>query len=63
MNPWSTTGKRRTKPFVLVVQGTCWTLTIELALAADVVVAADDAPLEDAATLERHVLRESGGWR
>jgi enoyl-CoA hydratase/carnithine racemase len=43
VNPWSTTARRRTKPFVLVVQGTCWTLTIELALAADVVVAADDA--------------------
>lgn len=34
--------RRRTKPVVAAVQGICFTLGIELMLAADVVVAADD---------------------
>src|SRR5919201_1442833 len=33
---------RRTKPLVAAVQGFCFTLGIELMLAADIVVAADD---------------------
>jgi enoyl-CoA hydratase len=33
---------RRTKPLVAAVQGVCYTLGVELMLAADVVVAADD---------------------
>ncbi|WAB83097.1 crotonase/enoyl-CoA hydratase family protein [Microcella daejeonensis] len=42
INPWGTEGAQVTKPVVLAVQGTCLTLGIELALASDVVVAADD---------------------
>jgi len=42
INPWGTEGQRVSKPVVLAVQGTCLTLGIELALASDIVVAADD---------------------
>lgn len=41
LDPWRVTGPGTTKPVVVAVQGTCLTLGIELALAADVVVAAD----------------------
>lgn len=42
IHPWGMDGSRVSKPIVLAVQGTCLTLGIELALASDVVVAADD---------------------
>ncbi len=42
INPWGTEGAQVSKPVVLAVQGTCLTLGIELALASDVVIAADD---------------------
>lgn len=41
LDPWQVDGDQLTKPLVLAVQGTCLTLGVELALAADVVVAAD----------------------
>lgn len=41
INPWQTEGRSLTKPIVIAVQGTCLTLGIELALASDIVVAAD----------------------
>ncbi len=41
INPWQTEGVSVTKPVVIAVQGTCLTLGIELALASDIVVAAD----------------------
>ncbi|HXR44927.1 MAG TPA: crotonase/enoyl-CoA hydratase family protein [Pseudolysinimonas sp.] len=43
LNPWQVEGRSVTKPVVVAVQGICLTLGIELALAADVVVAADSA--------------------
>jgi enoyl-CoA hydratase/carnithine racemase len=44
VDPWGVTGGReRRKPLVMAVHGRCWTLGIELALAADIVVAAADA--------------------
>lgn len=42
VHPWGMDGSRVSKPVVLAVQGTCLTLGIELALASDIVVAADD---------------------
>lgn len=42
IHPWGMDGTRVRKPVVLAVQGTCLTLGIELALASDIVVAADD---------------------
>ena len=41
LHPWQVEGRSLTKPVVLAVQGTCLTLGIELALASDIVVAAD----------------------
>ncbi|HVL59614.1 MAG TPA: crotonase/enoyl-CoA hydratase family protein [Burkholderiaceae bacterium] len=42
IDPFDLREPRRTKPVVAAVQGICFTLGIELMLAADVVVAADD---------------------
>jgi enoyl-CoA hydratase/carnithine racemase len=41
IHPWGMDGRPVSKPVVLAVQGTCLTLGIELALASDIVVAAD----------------------
>jgi enoyl-CoA hydratase len=41
LHPWQVSGRTLGKPVVMVVQGTCLTLGIELALASDIVVAAD----------------------
>jgi acyl-CoA synthetase (AMP-forming)/AMP-acid ligase II/enoyl-CoA hydratase/carnithine racemase len=43
VDPWGVTGGRdRVKPLVMAVHGRCYTLAIELALATDCVIAADD---------------------
>lgn len=41
IDPWQVSGEQLSKPVVMAVQGTCLTLGIELALASDIVVAAD----------------------
>src|SRR4029079_2707727 len=41
LHPWQVDGRSLSKPVVMVVQGTCLTLGIELALASDIVIAAD----------------------
>jgi enoyl-CoA hydratase len=41
IHPWGMDGHPVSKPVVLAVQGTCLTLGVELALASDIVVAAD----------------------
>ena len=41
LHPWQVDGRSLTKPVVIAVQGTCLTLGVELALASDIVVAAD----------------------
>lgn len=43
VDPFDLREPRRTKPVVFAVHGLCWTLGIELMLAADVVVASEDA--------------------
>lgn len=43
VDPWGVQGRTRTKPLVVAVQGKCLTLGIELLLAADVRIAAQDA--------------------
>lgn len=43
IDPWQLADTTLTKPIVVAVQGVCLTLGIELILAADVAVAADDA--------------------
>lgn len=43
VDPWGMFGRTRKKPVVLAVQGRCYTLTIELALACDTVIAANNA--------------------
>ncbi len=43
VDPWGVTGGRtRVKPLVMALHGRCWTLGIELALAADIIIAAAD---------------------
>jgi enoyl-CoA hydratase len=42
VEPWGLHGRIREKPLVMAVQGRCLTLGIELILAADITVAADD---------------------
>jgi enoyl-CoA hydratase len=43
VDPWGLEGRTRTKPVVLAMQGRVYTLGIELALASDVRLCADDA--------------------
>ena len=43
LNPWQVDGRSLSKPMVMAVQGTCLTLGVELALASDIVVAAESA--------------------
>lgn len=43
VDPLDLTGRRRRKPVVMAMQGYCYTIAIELALASDVVIAARDA--------------------
>jgi enoyl-CoA hydratase len=43
INPFGTTGPKRRKPLVTVVQGQCFNAGLELLLASDVAIAADDA--------------------
>jgi enoyl-CoA hydratase len=43
INPFGTTGPRRRKPLVTVVQGQCFNAGLELVLASDICVAADNA--------------------
>jgi len=42
IDPWGISGKLRSKPVVVAVQGTCFTAGIELMLNSDVVIASDD---------------------
>ncbi len=42
INPFGTTGPRRRKPLVTVVQGQCFNAGLELALASDICVATDN---------------------
>lgn len=41
LHPWQVDGTQQSKPVVLAVQGICFTLGIELALASEIVVAAE----------------------
>ena len=43
INPFGTTGPARKKPLVAVVQGQCFNAGLELVLACDIAIAADDA--------------------
>ena len=43
INPFGTTGPRRRKPLVTVVQGQCFNAGLELILGADIAIAADSA--------------------
>ncbi|MFO0559333.1 MAG: crotonase/enoyl-CoA hydratase family protein [Polyangiales bacterium] len=43
IDPFGLFGPKRSKPFVIAVQGYCYTVAVELCLAADVVIAAEDA--------------------
>jgi enoyl-CoA hydratase len=42
IDPWAIQGDSRRKPLIVAVQGLCFTLGIELILAADITIAAED---------------------
>ncbi len=60
IDPWATHGPARTKPLVVAIHGKCLTLGIELALAADVTVASDDATFEQI-EIDRGIFPFGGG--
>lgn len=60
LDPWATHGPARTKPLVLAIHGKCLTLGIELALAADVTIASDDATFEQI-EIDRGIFPFGGG--
>lgn len=60
IDPFDLREPRRTKPLVAAVQGYCWTLGLELMLAADVAVAADDTRFAQLEVL-RGVMATGGG--
>src|SRR5215470_10623696 len=41
VNPWGVVGRRRTRPLIVAVHGRCMNGGLELALAADICIAAD----------------------
>lgn len=43
LDPWGISSRQVSKPVVMAIRGTCFTLGVELALASEVVIAADDA--------------------
>ena len=43
LDPWGISTKQVSKPVVMAIQGTCFTLGVELALASEVVIAADNS--------------------
>lgn len=43
IDPFGVTEPRRTKPLIIALQGMCWTAAIEMALNADIALAADNA--------------------
>ena len=43
INPFGTTGPKRRKPLVTVVQGQCFNAGLELVMASDIVIATEDA--------------------
>ena len=43
LDPWGVTTRQVSKPVVMAIQGTCYTLGVELALASDIVVAAENS--------------------
>jgi enoyl-CoA hydratase len=43
LDPWGVTTRQVAKPVVMAIQGNCFTLGVELALASDIVVAADNS--------------------
>ena len=60
IDPFDLREPRRTKPLVAAVQGWCWTLGLELMLAADVAVAAQDTRFAQLEVL-RGVMATGGG--
>lgn len=60
IDPFSLREPRRTKPLVCAVQGWCWTLGLELMMAADIAVAAHDTRFAQLEVL-RGVMATGGG--
>lgn len=62
-DPWGVQGARTTKPVVTAIHGRCYTAGIELALAGDVIVAAEDTTIAQQ-EVSRGIMPLGGGtWR
>jgi enoyl-CoA hydratase/carnithine racemase len=63
IDPWGVQGPRATKPVVTAIHGHCYTAGIELALAGDVIVAAEDTRIAQQ-EVSRGIIPLGGGtWR
>jgi enoyl-CoA hydratase/carnithine racemase len=60
LDPWGIATKQVSKPVVMAIRGTCYTLGVELALVSDIVVAADDAKFAQL-EVSRGILPFGGG--
>ncbi|HEX5758009.1 MAG TPA: crotonase/enoyl-CoA hydratase family protein [Thermoanaerobaculia bacterium] len=63
IDPWGLTPPDRTKPVVAAVHGRCWTAGLELALAADLVVAAAGTRFAQLEVQRGLVPLGGGAWR
>ena len=60
LDPWGISSRQVSKPVVMAIQGTCFTLGVELALASEVVIAAENAKFAQL-EVSRAILPFGGG--
>lgn len=60
LDPWGISSRQVSKPVVMAIQGTCFTLGVELALASEVVIAASNAKFAQL-EVSRGILPFGGG--
>ena len=60
LDPWGISSRQVSKPVVMAIQGTCFTLGVELALASEIVVAASNAKFAQL-EVSRGILPFGGG--
>ena len=60
LDPWGISSRQVSKPVVMAIQGTCFTLGVELALSSEVVIAAENAKFAQL-EVSRAILPFGGG--